>query len=398
MNKYDIVVIIPSYFPGPVVQNVINTVDLGLTKYFPDKKNLIVIVDSSDLHTKNLIISSCKDIVNNSNCIFSSKRITKGSAIFKGFLVAARCSAKAVLMVDSDLKSISPEWINIFLKPIIDQRVDFVGPKYIRDKYDSLITNHIIYPFFEAKLKCKLRQPIGGEFAFSEKLLNFYMQKKSFHDEVYRFGIDVWLSFTAVVNNFKISQVYLGTKNHGVTIKNPTRPEESLGTMFLEVTKTLFDLLVYYEKNCEKILSEINVVEPNKPINKKPVPVLADFDNLWSTFLRLYPKYSSDYTEILGSKLKRQIENIYSYKVENKSFNVKLWAIILNQYLEYYKKAKTESAKKQIIHSLLPLYFGRIACYVLEVEKLEPVEVEKKIQSDVIIFGKEVSLGFNDHV
>ena len=98
-----------------------------------------------------------------------------------------------------------------------------------------------------------------------------------------KFGIDIWLSTNAISNGFNIGQVFLGTKDHGKTIKNPQFPEKSLGVMFVEVVKTLFDLLVTYKSNWQD-LNSLEVKNFGKITEITPKPVIADQNNLWQTF------------------------------------------------------------------------------------------------------------------
>ena len=77
-------------------------------------------------------------------------------------------------MVDSDLRSITPEWLELLLKPVLEDGVDFVAPLYHRHKYDGTITNSIIYPLTRALYGKRVRQPIGGDFGFSGSLAKHY--------------------------------------------------------------------------------------------------------------------------------------------------------------------------------------------------------------------------------
>ena len=59
------------------------------------------------------------------------------------FEVARELKVKAMVMVDSDLRSIVPEWVELLAGPILKGGYDFVAPLYSRYKYDGTITNNI---------------------------------------------------------------------------------------------------------------------------------------------------------------------------------------------------------------------------------------------------------------
>lgn len=380
-------IVIPSYNPGEAIHGVIKTILEGVKKYFKNSDCYIVVVDSSDKLTQKNILKTAKSLGNKIILHLGNKRITKGKAIFIGLNIIKKKKPDVVLFIDADLRSIKPWWIKGFCEPILSGKTDFIGPFYVRDKYDSLITNHIIYPFVSSFLGANLRQPIGGDFGISKELVNFYLKKPFFNPEVNKFGIDIWLSTNAISNKFKIGQVFLGTKDHGKTIKDSRFPEKSLGIMFTEVVKTLFDLLVVYKSNWQG-KNTLNVKTFGKVTKMVPTPVEADANNLWQTFKRLYPKYRNTIREILSPEIVNEIEKKFSYNCPDKRFKVEFWINILYSYLSKYQNLDDESQKKIFIESILPLYFARIACFVTESKNWDNDKTEQKIQNSLSLFSK----------
>ena len=96
-------------------------------------------------------------------------------------------SAKAVIVVDADLRSITPLWIRNLGEPLFDE-YHFVSPLYVRHKYDGMITNNVAYPLTRALYGRRVRQPIGGDYGFSGELARIYAEGDAWDDSV---G-DVW--------------------------------------------------------------------------------------------------------------------------------------------------------------------------------------------------------------
>lgn len=380
-------IVIPSYNPGEAINGVMKTISEGFKKYFNDSDCYIVVVDSSDKLTQKNILKTAKTLGNKVILHFGNQRITKGKAIFIGLNIIKKKKPDVVLFIDADLRSIKPWWIKGFCEPILSGKADFIGPFYIRDKYDSLITNHIIYPFVKSFFGANLRQPIGGDFGISKELVRFYLKKPLFNYEVNKFGIDIWLSLNAISNRFKIGQVFLGTKDHGKTIKDPQFPEKSLGVMFVEVVKTLFDLLVANKSNWQS-KNTLNVKTFGKVKKIIPTPVEANANNLWKTFIRLYPKYRNSIREILSRDMIDKIEKTLYSDHPNITFNLEFWINILFSYLSKYQDLNNESQKKTYIKSILPLYFARIAYFVMESKNWNNDETEQKIQNSLFLFTK----------
>lgn len=176
----DIIVGIPSFNNARTIGHVVRAVQAGFAKYFPDNKCVLVNSDggSSDGTT---------DVVQNTTLddrsILLSHRIGplfkiatpyhgipgKGSAFRTIFQIADALNVKACAVVDSDLRSITPEWIELLIKPVLEQGYDYVSPLYHRHKYDGTITNSIVYPLTRALYGKRVRQPIGGGFRLFRK-------------------------------------------------------------------------------------------------------------------------------------------------------------------------------------------------------------------------------------
>ena len=118
----------------------------------------------------------------------------KGAALRTIFEIAAALDVQALVVVDSDLRSIVPEWIELLAGPILKGGYDFVTPLYARYKYDGTITNTVTYPLTRALYGHRIRQPIGGDFGVSGDLVRHYLAADDWTDDVSKFGIDIWMT------------------------------------------------------------------------------------------------------------------------------------------------------------------------------------------------------------
>jgi len=149
------------------------------------------------------------------------------------------------VLIDGDLESITPKWIYQLIQPVLVDNIDFVTPLYSRHKYDATITNQLCFPLLYGKWGVAVRQPIGGEFAFSKKYissaLNELNQLTKTQDGVLpyvdAFGIDIFLTTHALRNQFSIHQSYLGQKLHRF------REISTLKGMFSDVAAALLTQL-----------------------------------------------------------------------------------------------------------------------------------------------------------
>jgi hypothetical protein len=60
-------------------------------------------------------------------------------------------------------------------------------------------------------------------------MAQYYLTKDVWESDVARFGIDIWMTTTAIANGFKVTQSFLGAKIHDA--RSRRRPEQHLWVM-----------------------------------------------------------------------------------------------------------------------------------------------------------------------
>ena len=189
IHQADIVVGVSSYNNARTIGHVVRAICTGLAKYYPQLTGVIVNSDGGSVDkTRDEVLSAR---VESSQVLFVPTPLSplhrlslpyhglpgKGSALRLIFKIAAELQAKACAVVDADLRSITPEWIDLLIRPVLFAGYDFVAPYYHRHKYDGTITNSIVYPLTRSLYGIQLRQSIGGEFGFSPRLVSRYLRR-----------------------------------------------------------------------------------------------------------------------------------------------------------------------------------------------------------------------------
>jgi hypothetical protein len=253
LGSADVMVGIPSYRNAATIGHVVRAAQAGLVQYFPDLRPVLVNADagSPDGTQRVVVETEPPGYVEQILLVHPTNRLArvsltypevdgvggKGAALRTLFEMAAALEVEALVVVDSDLRSIVPEWIELLAGPIVKGGYDFVTPLYSRHKYDGTITNTVTYPVTRALYGHRIRQPIGGDFGVSGDLIRHYLAQDSWTEDVSRFGIDIWMSTTALTGGFAVCQTRLGAKIH-----DPKDPGSDLGPMFRQVVGTLISM------------------------------------------------------------------------------------------------------------------------------------------------------------
>jgi hypothetical protein len=211
---------------------------------------------------------------------------------------------KAVALVDSDLRSITPDWMSVLLSPVL-AGTGLVTPFYNRRKYDGTITDFLCYPVTTCLYGKDIRQPIGGDFGLSIELVNVLLSSPMWSKpEIRRFGVDIFETHTALAKGFDVKQGFLGTKDH-----DQKDPAKHLPDMFRQVIKSMFNCIKAYDNVWKPIkgISRVELVGKEKQVDFQN-PVNIDLENMIFTYETEFAKYSSLYTVILSEEILRIFE------------------------------------------------------------------------------------------
>ena len=171
IGKADILVGIPCYNNERTIRYVVETVTDGLNRYYRDAHSVIFISDGGSTDDTRAISKSVDLRPWQERVVQIYRGISgKGSAFRAIFEAAVMLDVKSCMVVDSDLRSISPEWVRLLIDPVLKGEFEFVAPVYTRHKYDGTITNNIVYNLTRSVYGKRIRQPIGGDFTFSRDL------------------------------------------------------------------------------------------------------------------------------------------------------------------------------------------------------------------------------------
>jgi len=373
IGQADIMVGIPSYRNAATIPHVVKAATAGLVQYFPDQKPVLVNSDGgSPDRTRELVLSTeSPDYVEQIILVEPTHRLQRVSLTYRGipgkgsafraiFDIARRLGVKACVVVDSDLRSIVPEWIELLAGPIVKGGFDFVAPLYCRHKFDGTITNMVAYPLTRALYGKRVRQPIGGDFGLSSDLIAAYLDSPLWDEYVARYGIDIWMTTLALNEGFAVCQANLGAKIH-----DAKDPGADLGPMFREVVGTLFRLAHVYQGNWMQVRGSRALPVYGLERIAVPPPIEVNVERLIEQFRMGTVNYLPLWQAILPADTIHDLGELAKLDEGRFYFPAELWIKCIYDFLYAYGTVQGFS-KEQILNSLTPIYFGRVASFVVE--------------------------------
>jgi hypothetical protein len=389
VGSADVLVGIPSFNSASTIAHVITAVEGGFRKHFPDLSAVICVSDG-DSKDRTLTVARRAGVGKDAArllvpphtkapqkiCFVYRGTPGKGSAFRSIFEVAARLGVKACGVVDADLRSITPYWIDRLIRPVVDHDYEYVAPVYSRHKFDGTITNSIAYPITTALYGARIRQPIGGEFAFSGELAKRYASEDVWETDVARFGIDIWMTTLAIVEGYRTCQTILGAKIH-----DPKDPGSDLAPMFRQVVGSLFALAGRFADRWTRVTQ---VTEPptfGYRAAYSAEPIKASVSRLTWRFVEGYARYQSIWETVLSDESLAGVRTAVGEAADRTAglvLGVDLWTKIVYDYLIAYNAREVEAGS--LLDSFTPLYFARTATFVQEAREDDYERAEKRVE------------------
>jgi len=233
----------------------------------------------------------------------------------------------------------------------------------------------IAYPLTRALYGARIRQPIGGEFAVSADLVQRYLELDTFDELTARFGIDVWMTHSAINEGFAVCQTRLGAKIH-----DAKDPAGDLGPMFRQVVGTLFGLAGRYEDRWLKVRGSHSIPEYGFERVIAPELVEVNHAKLVDNFETARLSQVDAWEQILSPD---QLARVMSIEIPSEPtafhFPADLWIRCLYDALVAYNRPDID--RERLLASLTPLYFGRTAAFIAETIEMTTDQAERVIEA-----------------
>jgi hypothetical protein len=266
--------------------------------------------------------------------------------------------ARVIVMLNSDLESMTPNWIRGLAEPILKEEHGLVLPVYQRNRYEGTLTHTLVGPLMRALFGRRLLHPLAEEFGCSAETAEFLLKQDVWSSGAQ--GLELWLPAAIIEHGSPISQAVLGQR----AVARPARPAP-LGPTVGRVTGALFEL----GERFEATWLDVRGSEP-VPLfgSSAPDPLETGFAVDTDGMLRGFRQGVRDLLPIwerilapdnLGDVLALAEPGAGSFR-----FPDSLWARLVYDFLLAFRARVVY--RSHIAQSLAPLYLGRSASLVLE--------------------------------
>jgi hypothetical protein len=382
ITRADVVVGIPSANEVESIARTTEQVDRGLGEYFPDLQCAIVNCDNRSSDGTREAFFSAPGKTPKLYISSDPGAGGKGRNIRNFFEKARMLQPKALIVIEADIKNISPVWIRNLGGPIL-KGAGFVCPLYVRHKYEATLTTAIIYPLLRCLYGRRVRQANVGDYGFSPKLLDTYLDPSLWNETVENFGVDIWMTNIALASRLPLVQAFMGAPK----VHRLKDQYAHLTVLFREALSTIFELMQVYQGFWEQVkwskptaLSGTDLQEVETPL-----PVDINAARLHEMFVEGFDKYYWLWEQVYGPMVAPKLQEIRSIGLQHFSFPTQTWLTILFDSAAAYRRMSPQE-RLNLLDALLPLYLGKVLSYVRKTERMSLQQAEEYIENECMIF------------
>jgi hypothetical protein len=305
----------------------------------------------------------------------------RGAAMRLAVGVARRLGVRALLVLEADVTSVTAEWIERLGRPVLDQGADLVMPVHARHRYDGTITNLVLAPLVGALFGRRLHQPLSGPRALSARLLERLATMPRW-PEIGRSMTDPWIAGTAIADGLSIHEARLGRWR----VESSTRSLD-LPTMVAQTLGAVFAVMDEYEDLWLEASTGPPVPADGPPMVPSNEPVPIDVERMVGAFARGLRDLGTIWEHVLAPDTLGDVLSLEADDVERFRFPDELWARVVYDFALGHHWSVVY--RDHLLRSLVPLYLGRTAAFVLATRRDDAAAVERALDGVATAFERE---------
>lgn len=296
----------------------------------------------------------------------------KAAALRAVFSAADLLQARAIVVLDPEIASATPESVAALARPALAGGADFVSPAYARHPLDGPLVTQVVRPLFRAAYGLALSEPLAGEFGCSGRFATRCLEEPVWESDDLRLAIDLWISGMAAGDGLSVAEVGLGPR------RLSPRPRPAVAALVPQVLDALFTCLRLHEARWTARSQAIPVARsagPPHPPDPPPAVDVAGYGTLFREGLGA-----------LGEMLARVLQpaTLDALRAAAASEGPValpdvLWTAVILDLAAAHRHATI--SRDHLVRAAVPLYLGRVASFAAEVGGLDSRASDERLEA-----------------
>ena len=293
--------------------------------------------------------------------------------------LARQVRARACLVLDPSVTSMSPDWVVQLVRPILDDQFDIVAPCPARHKLDGAISKGIVYPLTRALYGKRIRQPLGSLFALSGRLVERFLARGVWDIEVSAVATDARALSEAICGEYAVCQAFLGPAEHAAS-----GPPLDLSTILATALGSVFDEMNRNVAFWQKVRGSEPVRWFGTPVEIGGNPPPVDVQKMWESFRLGCRTLQEVWSVVLPPATLLALKYLAQEDAAGAALADDLWARIVYDFALGYRLHVMN--RGHLLRALTPLYLGWLASFVREMAAAPAQDVERRVQQLSMVY------------
>jgi hypothetical protein len=282
--------------------------------------------------------------------------------------------ARACAMVSPGTTDLTPDRISNLLTPVFREKFDFVAPLYTRHKFQGLLARNLLYPMSRAVFCCGIRELYSDEWGFSGRLATACLNQDVWHEESIQTRPEAWMAISAISNDFRCCQAFLGQK-----LQSPAGPVPDIVEVFRQTVGNLFWCMESRQSTWldRKGSESVQTFGQEQELTSEQ----ADLDphRIFEMFRNGVAELGPILSSILDPETHAEINGIVACEESKFRFRPDLWVRTLYDFAASYHHAVIN--RDHLVQALVPLYRGMTYSFLMEHSDTSAAEMEAVSES-----------------
>jgi hypothetical protein len=303
----------------------------------------------------------------------------KAAALRTVFAAADLLQARAVVVLDPEIASVTPESVAALARPALRGEADFISPVYVRHPLEGGLVTQVVRPLFGAAYGIKLQEPLAGEFGCSGFFAGRALDEPAWESEDLRLAIDLWISGMAAAWDLRVAEAALGPR------RLTSRPRAGVAALVPQVLDALFTCLRLQEKAWTDGRRSDAVRRPTLSADPPDPPPAIDA----AGYAGLFREGLSALGGMLEPALRAPtLEGLRTAAAGDGPPSVPdaLWTSVVLDLAAAHRHATI--SRDHLVRAAVPLYLGRVASFAAEAAGLGTREAAGRLEALCVQFER----------
>jgi len=277
------------------------------------------------------------------------------------FAVSEKLNARGCCVIASKLETVTPGCVWQLAQPLFDGEVDLVLPHYTRRKFNGLLNNSIIAPLMRALYGKRVNNPLGPDFAASQRLIQTMLVTKAGGNAAgSRRHPLASLTPAALCENLHIKEVHCGARVY------PPTDWTAMSSVLADVLGPIF-LDVELNAPCwQRTRSSSAIQAIGEPPAVGADTTIVDTARMVESFQLGNRELQEIWGLVLPPATLFELRKLARLPVEQFRMPDELWVRIVYDFCLAHR-LRTIS-RDHLLKSMTPLYLGWVASYAQDLK------------------------------